>query len=235
MSYEMPASVFPYTVRKMDVILWAEVRVKLSTKKIVKIALQLIEQKGLEKFSMRSLATKLKIEPMSVYHYFPSRLSLLNAILDEVLQEASFLSSDRNWKERITHAATEWRRLAEKYPHFYHFMALHRMNTTTAIIFVDSIMKIFIDAGLSENDAADHFRAMSFFIAGGALDVTSRFSIGPTEPNPISEIEFKHRFPTVYAFRMRCTPENEKLVFDMGLRFLIEATDLRIPKIKPKS
>ena len=102
-------------------------KIKLSQEKIADVALDLIEKKGLDSFSMRALAAKLQIQPMSIYHHFPSRLDLLNAVLDRVLTEFTFLGPERDWETRLRHVALEWRKLALKYPRFYPFLSVHRM------------------------------------------------------------------------------------------------------------
>lgn len=203
---------------------------KLTPKKIIKTALAQIEQKGLAKFSMRALAGKLRIEPMSLYHYFPSREELLNSIHDSILGEVVFLDKEKPWKERLRWATAEWRKLAIKYPNFHHYVALHRMNTTPSIEFLNSLMEIFVDTGLASDRAADYFRVLSFFITGASLDAITRFSTGPSASNPISDAEFKERFPIVRNFTLRWTPEQEKKIFEMGLELFMSALESEIKK-----
>ncbi len=47
--------------------------------------LELIEADGLEAFSTRKLAAKLGCEAMSIYHYFPSKAHLMDALLDRLV------------------------------------------------------------------------------------------------------------------------------------------------------
>src|SRR6185295_10573542 len=60
-------------------------RAPLSRERIETTALDLIERGGLPAFSQRALARGLGIEAMSLYHWYPSQLDLLNALLDRVI------------------------------------------------------------------------------------------------------------------------------------------------------
>ena len=54
-------------------------RPTLSRAYIVSKALALIDRDGLEKFSMRRLGADLEVDPMAVYHYFPTKADLFDA------------------------------------------------------------------------------------------------------------------------------------------------------------
>ena len=65
-------------------------RPPLTRERILAAALAVIDRDGLAGFSIRGLGASLGCEPMSVYHYFPSKAHLLDALVDEAL--ASVLS-----------------------------------------------------------------------------------------------------------------------------------------------
>ena len=198
---------------------------KLSPQKVAKVALALIEQKGLEKFSVRALAAKLKIEPMSVYHYFPSRLALLNAVVDHVLAEITFLPTSEPWRPRLEHASRAWRNLASKYPGFYSFIALHRLNTPNGLKFLEGNMQILLDAGLRKDRAPDYFRIMGYYVTGGALDETTRFTTGPQSLKPMPDAEMAKVFPNVISFSSRYGQERNDAIFELGLKIMIDAIE----------
>lgn len=55
-------------------------REPLSRARIVTAALELIEEEGLEGLSMRHLGRRLGVEAMALYHYFPNKAALLEAM-----------------------------------------------------------------------------------------------------------------------------------------------------------
>ena len=56
----------------------------LGRTEIVDAAIGLLDRDGPEAFSMRRLGAELGVDPMTVYHYLPSKDALFDAIVDEV-------------------------------------------------------------------------------------------------------------------------------------------------------
>ena len=75
----------------------------LSKDEIVETALRQVRKSGLEKLSMRSLASALDVTPMALYHYFTDRKELTTAICDAIFSEIVTRSNalEGSWKERL--------------------------------------------------------------------------------------------------------------------------------------
>lgn len=67
---------------KLDPAKLAEVRGK-----IVGVAGRLFRDEGYSSVSMRRIAKELKLAPMTLYQYFPSKLAMLSVLWDEVFDE----------------------------------------------------------------------------------------------------------------------------------------------------
>lgn len=55
-------------------------RAQLSRERITQAALDLVEERGLKGLTMRALGESLGVEAMAIYHYFPSKEALLQAV-----------------------------------------------------------------------------------------------------------------------------------------------------------
>jgi AcrR family transcriptional regulator len=55
-------------------------RQQLSRERIIAAALELVEEDGLKGLTMRALGERLSVEAMAIYHYFPSKEALLEAV-----------------------------------------------------------------------------------------------------------------------------------------------------------
>ncbi len=55
-------------------------RQQLSRETIIAAALEIVEEQGLKKLTMRALGDRLGVEAMALYHYFPSKDALLEAV-----------------------------------------------------------------------------------------------------------------------------------------------------------
>jgi len=55
-------------------------REQLSRERITTAALELVEERGFKGLTMRALGERLGVEAMAIYHYFPSKEALLEAV-----------------------------------------------------------------------------------------------------------------------------------------------------------
>ncbi|KYG65689.1 hypothetical protein AZI86_01030 [Bdellovibrio bacteriovorus] len=85
---------------------------------ILAMALEMLEHTGPQGFSMRALATRLKITPMAIYHYFSSRDALMRELSDAVYSEVvrDFESAQGDAKAKIKHLLTSYYKIGLKHP-----------------------------------------------------------------------------------------------------------------------
>src|SRR5882757_10207282 len=86
----------------------------LSRERIELAALELIEAEGLAAFSTRKLAAKLGYEAMSIYHYFPGKGHLMDALVNRVVLDELTVLTPGGWRAQLEKAAWEWRAMALK-------------------------------------------------------------------------------------------------------------------------
>jgi AcrR family transcriptional regulator len=86
-------------------------------------ALKIIDREGVKNLSMRALAKNLKVDPMAVYHYTPSKEILLKEIVAFVFSELdSNLPAKKNWKEKIKVLLANYRNLVTQHPNLIYFI-----------------------------------------------------------------------------------------------------------------
>ncbi len=57
----------------------------LTRGRILKMALSLVDEHGMEALSMRRLAKELGVDPMAIYHHVPGKRALLTGLIEESL------------------------------------------------------------------------------------------------------------------------------------------------------
>src|SRR5215470_1359350 len=124
----------------------APARIPLSRERIVAEALAQIDRDGLEAFSTRKLGEALGVQAMSLYHHFPSKAHVLDAVLEHVIGQIEFLPETEPAEKRLRTAMRSYREVALRHPGFFPLFAVHRMNMTAGIEFVDRAVRIFFDA-----------------------------------------------------------------------------------------
>lgn len=193
----------------------------LSRERIEEAALTLIEQQGLEGFSLRKLAEALGCEAMSLYNHFPSKAHILDALVDRLIGSMEAPAPEADSMEKMQAIARAWRQLAHRHPRFFPFLALHRMNSATGLAFLERIMQTLQEAGFEPETAARLFRTVNYYLIGAALDETAGYGNGPSSLNPVSDDEVARTFPAIAAAGRFFSADEHERTFTFGLLRLL--------------
>jgi AcrR family transcriptional regulator len=194
----------------------------LSRERIEEAALELVEREGLEGFSTRKLAAELGCEAMSIYHYFPSKAHLLDALFDRVVGGLPPDDPALPWRERLKRSVLDYRAQAHRYPRFFQFVVLHRHNTRVGLAWLERVLGILREGGLDMETTARFFRAIGYYIMGGMLDETSGYGHGYTAAEPVPEEEVVRDYPNVVAVNPYFKPSEHEATFMLGLDTLFD-------------
>jgi AcrR family transcriptional regulator len=206
----------------------------LSRERIELAALDLIEEDGLENFSTRRLGERLGCEAMSIYHHFPSKSHLLNALLDRVVAAQPLPPKDIDPVERIRQLGYCYRQVGYDHPKLFQYIAVHRMNTRTALTFLNEAVEAFAGLGLDPETTARLFRSYSYYVTGATLDETSGYAKGPSAAEPVPDEEVARDFPYVVAVGRYFKPEQFERTFATGLEIFLAAIREMSGKAKRK-
>jgi len=196
-------------------------REPLSHERIVTAAFALVDRHGLTAFSTRQLAAALGCEAMSVYHYFPSRAHLFDAMIDRCIGEMPVAASGEAWIERLRRVSFDYRAMALRHPGFFPFFAVHRLNTRAALAWLDSVLQIFEDGGLDAGTQARQFRMLAYYVVGACLDETSGYAKGPTAAEKVPDAEVERSFPAIVAVGPFFQPQHHLRTFEAGLEVVL--------------
>jgi len=202
-----------------------ERREPLTRERIELAALELIEQVGLEGFSTRKLGEVLGCEAMSIYHHYPSKSHLLNALLDRVLSARALPAQDLAPLEWIRQVSYWYRAIGTEHPKLFQYIALHRMNTRTGLGMLNAIIGAFKRLGLDTETTARLFRAYSYYLTGAILDETSGYAKGPSAAEPVPDAEVARDYPQVVAAGPFFKQEHFDRTFATGLEILLRALE----------
>ncbi len=199
-----------------------KVREPLSHERIVAAAFALADRRGLAAFSTRLLAEELGCEAMSIYHYFPSKAHLFDAMVDCCMADIAVAPSGDDWIEHLRRIAYSYRAMALKHPGFYPLLAVHRLNTRVALGLLDRVLKVFEAGGLSVAVRAQQFRIFGYYLTGACLDETAGYAKGPSAAEPVSGDEFASNFPSIAAVGPFFQPQDHLKTFEAGLEVVLQ-------------
>jgi AcrR family transcriptional regulator len=196
-------------------------RSQLSAPRIVAEALSLIDSRGLEGFSFRILAKKLRCEAMSIYHYYPSKAHLFDAMIETCIVETEVPPTGLPWIERLRGLAHAYRATALRHPGFFLYFAIYRMNSRAGLSFLNRIIEIFQETGLPPARQAAHFRAIGYYITGAGLDEAIGYVKGPSATDPVPEAQARKDFPAIMSLGAYFLKPHHEATFEHGLETLL--------------
>jgi AcrR family transcriptional regulator len=197
----------------------------LSKERIVQAALEEVAADGLAALSMRKVGMRLGREAMSLYHHFPSKQHLLDAMVDHALASLETPPVDLSPMERLRHSIYGYRAMARRVPALYPLIAVHRINTPTGVRFIESILTL-IQAVLPDPEAsARHFRAMGYYLTGAGLDETSGYAKGPSAAEPVSDEFVRRECPRLVSAGRYFQPGEWDATFAVGVDALLSALE----------
>jgi AcrR family transcriptional regulator len=208
----------------------------LSQERIAAAAMALVDREGLEALSTRRLGEELGCEAMSIYHHFPNKAHLMDALVDLMLADARVeLLPEWGWLERLRRCAHGFRAMALKHPKFFPYFAVHRLNTPAGVAFIDGIIGILRQAGFSDRDAATYFRTLGYYLTGAALDETAGYAKGPSAAVPVSNETIAADFKNLAAAAPFFQPAHFQATFEAGLEMLLAEIERAHRGVEPVS
>lgn len=123
----------------------------LSRDLIVRAAIRLADEGGLDEVSLRKVAAALNAGPMRLYGYIETKDELLDLMVDEVYGEITPPSPSAGWRAGLRHVAHGIRDAAKRHEWFIDLLsnrphqgpnALTHMETTLATVRFESIDQV---------------------------------------------------------------------------------------------
>lgn len=203
---------------------------RLTRERIAAAALELIEKDGLEVFSTRRLGEALGVEAMALYHHFPSRAALLDAVAERLVGGIELPPASSDILGWLAETARRYVAVARAHPQAFPLLATRRLNTEAGLLFVERILAALAAAGATPALAADIFRAIGAFANGAALaDLAVRNSLALADRTLDAT-----RLPHLARAARRLDAAQASRQFEANLAMLMAGVAQRL-KVRPPS
>ncbi|MFO1329433.1 MAG: TetR/AcrR family transcriptional regulator [Rubrivivax sp.] len=196
---------------------------RLTPAGIVDAALALVAQDGLAQLSTRRLGDRLGCEAMSIYHHFPSKQHLLDALVDRVIGSLEWPDPALPPLQRVRAAVHAYRDMARRHPALFPYVAVHRLNTPTGVRFIEGILALVQAVVPDPERAARHFRVLGYYLMGAGLDETAGYAKGPTAAEPVDDAHIATHCPRLMASARWFQPGEWDRTFELGVDALLAA------------
>jgi AcrR family transcriptional regulator len=199
----------------------ANKREPLTRERIIEAALAVIEAEGLAGFSTRKLGERLRVEAMSIYHHFPSKQHLLDALVAHAIATVEVPQPGSDPQDAMRRALLSYRAMAHRFPALFPLVAVHRLNMPAGVLFIESILRLVRAAAPDAESSARSFRAIGYFLTGACLDETAGYARGPSAAEPVSDEFIVANCPNLIEAAPYFKEQHWDRTFEFGMSLLI--------------
>jgi len=211
-------------------------RGSLNRRRILEAALELMEREGLHELSMRRLGRELGVEAMALYRYTPSRESLIDGVVELVVDELYGdpqvpLAPTQGWQDYLIRVGHGVRRMALAHPQIFPLVATRPPSAPwvrpplRSLRWIESFLDGLEAEGFTDELAVYAYRAFTSFLLGHLLLEVSSLGVNtsPVEdddlnPTPVDTLE---GYPNLARLQSLLEEDHSAAEFDESLTSLL--------------
>lgn len=207
----------------------------LSPELIVQTALDLMEAKGTDAFSLRGLAGELGVGPMALYTYFRNKDDLYDAVRDHLMALVPDVPQDVPWPDQVRAVCRGLRALMLQHPCLAQLLASRPLSGHETARVAEGLLGVLRSAGFAAESAARTHTTLFTYVLG-ATSWEIQMAAERRDPEAWRRLRTtmeslsSHQFPTVVELApelARTTGGDEQ--FDYGLDLLLAGLEVRRP------
>jgi AcrR family transcriptional regulator len=205
-----------------------EPRLPLSRDRILRAALALADESGIEALTMRKLGRTLGFEAMSLYNHVANKDDLLDGTLDLILEESELPSPAGAWDVAIRSSAISVHEALRRHPWACNVIMAPARIRPARLRYMDSLLGRLREAGFSAETTYHAYHVLDAHIFGFSLWQTSHTYAASQVTNMAAELDRMipaDEFPYLHEHgrqHLADGPHREVSAFEFGLDFILE-------------
>src|SRR5262245_17712834 len=202
-------------------------RPALDREQVVRAALQLLDEVGLDQLTMRSLAARLNVKAPSLYKHVRNKDELLALLGDEISGEIPLPRESGSWRSQLIEAARNVRRGLLAHRDAARVLASSPPIGPRRLRHIEAVLRILRTAGLRDRDVARAAYHLNNFVTEFAAD-EARFAAYASAPGSSrrkvladARKQFaslpRTEYPTIVALADHLTEDAQDQLFRFGI------------------
>ncbi|MFE3864472.1 TetR/AcrR family transcriptional regulator [Streptomyces goshikiensis] len=140
---------------------------RISREEVIGTARRIVTEEGVDRLTMRRLATEIGSTPMALYHHVRNKEELLVLLLDDYAARALRRPEPAaDPRERVVVAAAAIHEALAACPWIVEVLTADDLMSASALWFVEQIVDGLVECGLSPEQAVHSYRAIWYYTAG---------------------------------------------------------------------
>lgn len=210
----------------------AQQRAPLSRERVILEGVALADENGIGTLTMRRLADRLQVEPMSLYHHVANKDEILDGMVDVVFREIELPREGAEWKTAMRDRASSARDALRRHPWAIGRMESRANPGPATLRHHDAVIGCLRAGGFSVELTAHAFSAIDSYLYGFAMQELNLPFHTPAETAAMAET-FLEQFPvTEFKHLAELTTEHVMLPgydygdeFEFGLALILDGLE----------
>jgi AcrR family transcriptional regulator len=190
-------------------------RARLTRDRVLRAALELADDSGIESLSMRRLASELGVVPMALYKHVANKEELLDGMVDLVIGEIDPPVPGADWKRAIRERILSARRALLRHPWARRALETRTTPTPVVLAYQDSMIGLFRDAGFSLDLTHHVLHAIGSRIFGFTQELYEDSNTANEAPQEITP-ELANAFPHIAEIVRLISHDSDSVVGAAG-------------------
>lgn len=153
----------------------------ITKQQIVAAAIEIADADGLPAVSMRAVAHRLSVSPMSLYSRVANKDELLDGMVDELIVRVEMPPGDLPWGQRLTRLLSALRKAGQRHPTLSLLLLERPVVARTGHVVTEALFTILRSANLNDDGVLQFEQLISTWLLGFmASEARGRFGPGPT-------------------------------------------------------
>ena len=206
-----------------------EPREPLSRERVLRAAVLLADEDGLEALTMRELGLRLGVEAMSLYNHVAGKDDILDGMVDLVVSEIDLPSDTADWKEAMRRRAISAQSVFSRHPWASALVDSRESSGPARLRYFDWVIGTLRRAGFTLEMAVRAFSVLDSYVYGFGRQQLNMSAGGDIEPAQMGEAFLRAIPADEYPYLREMVVEyamtsgyDESADFDFGLDLILD-------------
>ncbi|WP_232839834.1 MULTISPECIES: TetR/AcrR family transcriptional regulator [Nocardia] len=214
----------------------------MSRRLILELAIDLVDQEGLRKLTMRRLGSACGVEAMALYRYVHSREDLLSGMVDLLVDDlhADQLAARRQedgWQDFLVRLAHGVRQIALDHPELFPLAATRPPEAPwvrpplRSLRWMETFLETMLSYGFDDEAAVAAYRSYTTFLLGQLLlEVAARTSqeTGESTESAASSARELSDYPNLNRLQTLLSQDHSAAEFEDALEALLDRLERQV-------
>ncbi|SCL13811.1 transcriptional regulator, TetR family [Micromonospora rhizosphaerae] len=211
-------------------------RAPLNRDRVLRAAVALADEAGIDTLSMRNLAQELGVVPMALYKHVANKEQLLDGMVDVIVGEIEPPAGDADWRTAIRQRILSARRVLLRHPWASRVIESRSQPTLVVLDYLNSIVGMFRAGGFSVDLTHHVMHALGSRVWGFTQEL---FPTSPLPADPeLQAVMFREmagRYPHIAEIAVAAHDEgsvvgrgcDDQFEFEFALDLLLDGFEKR--------